>query len=533
MKFEAPTLGVDVREVPMKTLLALFVLATAAHAGQTTYSTNYNSAPANWSHTYHVPKHAPQLGTLQSVTITVRSTLSGTLRGENPAPTAATYFGQLGAEVRVSRPNATEILHVEPSVVSDLEFGAFDGSLDFAGASGVTLSNPPVTREMHVVLQSAADLALFTATSNGEEILLGVDAIDMGYATGPGPLVTQFTTNAAAQVTVAYGFKEVIQSASVPSTTNDWQQSAVFAKHDPTLGPLRSVRLRARASLSGFAGVESPSATPIVLGSELDVRTTVSRPDTTLALSFDTVQNYLDRFEPFDGSIDFGGTSGVLRTGVQVDSGAGATLTSAADLALFTASTPGETIALGLRGAGYLLATGPGGLSLSFQSASSVDLDVCYDYTAPLVLFCFGDGSGASCPCGNASAVGAQQGCVNSLGLGGQLRGSGAAQIGSDTLVLSASNLPSTSSALFFQGTSMSAAVFGDGLRCVAGSVLRLGTSSASGGVATYPPQGYAVSDAGYATIGTTLYYQAWYRNAVSYCTASPFNLTNGLSITW
>lgn len=517
----------------MKTLLALLVLSAAAHAGQTTYSTNYPSAPTNASHAYHVPKHAPELGTLQSVTITLSCTLSGILRAENPAPTPATYIGQLSADARVLRPNATQILHVEPSVISDMVFGAFDGTIDFVGASGVSLTNPPVTREVHVVLQSPADLALFTAASNGEEIVLGVDAIGTGSASGPGGLVTQFTTNAAVQVTVAYGFKEVIQSASVPSTTNDWIQSRVFAKHDPTLGPLRSVRLRARARLSGLAGLENPSAFPILLGSQLEARTTISRPDTSVALTFDTVQNYLDRLGAFDGVIDFGGTSGVLRTGIQVDSGAGVTLTSAADLALFTAATPGETITLTVGGAGYFLATGPGGLSLASQSTSSVDIDVCYDYTAPLVLFCFGDGSGTSCPCGNASALGAQQGCLNSFGLGGQLRGSGAAQIGSDTLVLSASNLPSSTSALFFQGTTSTSTTFGDGLRCVAGSVRRLGTRSAVSGVATFPPPGYSVSDAGHATLGTTLYYQAWYRNSAAFCTASAFNLTNGLSITW
>ena len=32
---------------------------------------------------------------------------------------------------------------------------------------------------------------------------------------------------------------------------------------------------------------------------------------------------------------------------------------------------------------------------------------------------------------------------------------------------------------------------------------------------------------------GGTFYYQVWYRNAASFCTAATFNLTNGLEITW
>jgi hypothetical protein len=27
--------------------------------------------------------------------------------------------------------------------------------------------------------------------------------------------------------------------------------------------------------------------------------------------------------------------------------------------------------------------------------------------------------------------------------------------------------------------------------------------------------------------------YQAWYRNAAAFCTASTFNLTNGVQLTW
>src|SRR5207253_2744498 len=39
--------------------------------------------------------------------------------------------------------------------------------------------------------------------------------------------------------------------------------------------------------------------------------------------------------------------------------------------------------------------------------------------------FCSGDGSGNPCPCGNDSTPGANGGCLNSLGRGGTLRGSG------------------------------------------------------------------------------------------------------------
>jgi hypothetical protein len=88
---------------------------------------------------------------------------------------------------------------------------------------------------------------------------------------------------------------------------------------------------------------------------------------------------------------------------------------------------------------------------------------------------------------------------------------------------------------LFFQGTQQTGATFGDGLRCASGTLVRLGTGNAIGGIASHPRTGDpAISvRGGIAQAGQVRHYQAWYRNAAAFCTASTFNLTNGLSATW
>ncbi len=151
--------------------------------------------------------------------------------------------------------------------------------------------------------------------------------------------------------------------------------------------------------------------------------------------------------------------------------------------------------------------------------------------------FCFGDGSGAACPCSNNAAAGSGTGCLSSLGFGGRIAGTGSASLASDSLVLTGTGMPN-SSALYFQGTAQAGSgagtVFGDGLRCAAGSVIRLGTKNNVGGTSSYPVGADAsVSVRGAVTAGATRYYQVWYRNAAAFCTASTFNLTNGLSVTW
>ncbi|MEQ1633535.1 MAG: hypothetical protein ABL997_14250, partial [Planctomycetota bacterium] len=70
----------------------------------------------------------------------------------------------------------------------------------------------------------------------------------------------------------------------------------------------------------------------------------------------------------------------------------------------------------------------------------------------PTFPYCFGDGSGAPCPCGNSSPAGVTQGCVNSLGVGADLLGSGVASLSLDTFRLAGSGMPN-SSALYFQGS--------------------------------------------------------------------------------
>jgi hypothetical protein len=152
--------------------------------------------------------------------------------------------------------------------------------------------------------------------------------------------------------------------------------------------------------------------------------------------------------------------------------------------------------------------------------------------------FCFG--TAAACPCGNAGAKG--HGCETSLGNGGSLlNASGRASVASDSLSLVAASLPPTTPTLFFQGDTQIAggngAAFGDGLRCAAGTVIRLGTHSAVNGFVTYGamnPGDVPISVKGAVPAGgATRIYQGWFRNLAPFCTSDTFNLTNAVLLVW
>jgi len=113
--------------------------------------------------------------------------------------------------------------------------------------------------------------------------------------------------------------------------------------------------------------------------------------------------------------------------------------------------------------------------------------------------------------------------------------------------VLAGAGMPN-SSALYFQGTATPSTCsnppactsttlgvpFGDGLRCVSGSIVRLGTKSNSAGRSRYPAAGDAsISVRGLVAAPGTRHYQCWYRNAAAFCTPSTFNLTNAVIVTW
>jgi Tol biopolymer transport system component len=148
--------------------------------------------------------------------------------------------------------------------------------------------------------------------------------------------------------------------------------------------------------------------------------------------------------------------------------------------------------------------------------------------------YCFGDGSGAICPCGNWGAMG--EGCANSSGSGALLETLGSPGVAADDLVFDASQLVPGQPALLFVGVNAinggAGTQFGDGLRCAGGSVVRLGvTIPDSNGQAAWGP---GLGATGGWSAGDVRYFQVWYRDPSppGPC-GSGFNLTNGVEVSF
>jgi len=155
-----------------------------------------------------------------------------------------------------------------------------------------------------------------------------------------------------------------------------------------------------------------------------------------------------------------------------------------------------------------------------------------------------GTGVVARCPCLNPPN-GAPRGCDNSSSTGGAaLRAGGSASLAADTLAFATNGEKPSATSIVLQGDAFleGGAIFGQGVRCVGGTLERLYVKTAIGGMIRAPEAGdlsvsarsSALGDA--IAPGTTRWYAVYYRDPIVLggCdAASTFNMTQTLEVSW
>ncbi len=164
---------------------------------------------------------------------------------------------------------------------------------------------------------------------------------------------------------------------------------------------------------------------------------------------------------------------------------------------------------------------------------------------SPGTPFCIPLVAAIACPCSNPGAGGA--GCSNSQpgSQGALLSASGSTS--PDSVALTAQSMLPTALCIFLQGDAQVAGgvVFGDGVRCAGGQLLRLAIKNANGGTAIFPSPagGDPTISARSAQLGAPIapnsdrFYQTYYRDpSATFCPApqgSTYNITNGVIVHW
>jgi hypothetical protein len=316
--------------------------------------------------------------------------------------------------------------------------------------------------------------------------------------------------------------------------------ATVFApQFDPALGVPTLVRVTVSGWVSGFWAVENTAPNPFGFGGGtfyVGTRIPVALP----AGSMPSPPNpAFVPYQPvplgaFDGTVDYAGTSGTILSfaGEQGDGGPN----QQANI------TPGPLLQTYVGTGSINVGVGPitqysSQLPATLQNFATMGTDVVvrvqYFYEPFPAHFC--SPSLGGCPCGNMPTD-IVNGCTNSASAqGGRLDAAGNTSIGADSLVLSGSGM-TNSSALYFQGTTSSQipSFYGDGARCVGGSIVRLGTKTNAAGASHYPVAGdLPVSVRGGVTQPGMRYYQVVYRDNATFCTPASFNITSGLVVLW
>ena len=151
--------------------------------------------------------------------------------------------------------------------------------------------------------------------------------------------------------------------------------------------------------------------------------------------------------------------------------------------------------------------------------------------TSPQVPFCFGDGTGGTCPCGVPGALGA--GCPGSLSTGAVLSSGGQAFVTADSLNFQIENSTPGSPGLLLQGNAQfggGGLVVGNGLLCSQSQKRWPTMVSDATGAAAYGPDQFGSHH--HAVPGATLFYQWWYRDPSDPC-GGGFNFSNAVAVTW
>jgi hypothetical protein len=193
-------------------------------------------------------------------------------------------------------------------------------------------------------------------------------------------------------------------------------------------------------------------------------------------------------------------------------------------------------------GSTYMLQIGTYAGTIGAQGSLSINVG-----GGSVTYLCDPGASGViGCPCANPPS-GSGRGCNNSSATGGaSIQGAGSTTLSNPTLAFTTAGEKPTATTILLQGTSPIAAgtVFGQGVRCVGGTLKRLYVRAAVGGSVTLPNFGLGDLDiptrsanlGDPISAGQSRWYMAYYRDPIVLggCSAlSTFNSTSAAAVAW
>jgi len=189
------------------TKAACILAATAGGAASAASMVQTGSLPmraTDWAQTVLIDRFDTEGGTreLTAVNWTVTGHIIGQAEIESLDASATTILVTLGSSVRLFIDDELAAT-ANPSVAESFDAAAFDGTIDFGGASG-TVIGPRIAQASGS--GSAIDFSPFVG---GGSVALTMDAFGSSFTTGSGNVLVGLSTSAAIEYRVEYVFNEV------------------------------------------------------------------------------------------------------------------------------------------------------------------------------------------------------------------------------------------------------------------------------------------------------------------------------------
>jgi hypothetical protein len=197
---------------------SLICAVTFANAGTITLTDTISLQKTNYNTSLSFAKFDDMGGTkiLESVSFSIEGTIQGEAKIESGDSQAATIVTTLSAELKlIDAMNNSLLVVTIPSVSRMFEAEAFDGSVDYAGGSGITYDNLNASQFEQETYTAPATLAFFTGAGTAA---FSFEAAATSLATGSGNLSSDFTTAASGVVDVVYTYRDIPILASAPSS---------------------------------------------------------------------------------------------------------------------------------------------------------------------------------------------------------------------------------------------------------------------------------------------------------------------------
>lgn len=147
---------------------------------------------------------------LISVQFSLMAQTNGVARAENRGDSATTVTAKLNTEITLVDAMSNVVASSSPSLERTATLGAWDGTLDYDGLSGIDFENFNTTVSTSGSINAPNDLSAFIGMGSGSIIFT---AHALSIVDGGGNLTTEVGTRASGSATITFEYEDSLETS--------------------------------------------------------------------------------------------------------------------------------------------------------------------------------------------------------------------------------------------------------------------------------------------------------------------------------